>query len=160
MDFLKYIDVFNVKFSFYMNNQPNNQSLFGGIMTSIYLAICILIFILFSIDDLKRLNPITTISEISYSERKLVNMKDEKIWIPFRMVNYENQFIDHRGILYVIPYLIEGRFNESLGMDLKYTLLNYRLCNETSMIKRPNNHKINVPLIHIKIEPYSLIIFL
>ena len=159
MDFLKYIDAFNVKFSFYMNNQPNNQSIFGGIMTSIYLVICILIFILFSIDDLKRLNPITTISEISYSERKLVNMKDEKIWIPFRMVNYENQFIDHRGILYVIPYLIEGRFNESFGMDLNYTLLNYRLCNETSMIKKPKNHKINVPLNQLFCIEFDNILF-
>ena len=146
MDFIKFVDFFNIKFSFYMNNQPNNQSIFGGIMTLLYITICILIFIFFSIDDLRRLNPVTTMSEISFSERKLVNMKKEKIWIPFRMVNYENQFVDHREILYVIPYLIEGRYNESNGMDLKYTLLNYKLCNETSMTNLPYNHIINVPL--------------
>ena len=146
MEFIKYLDIFNIKFNFYANNQPNNRSLFGGIMTSIYLTICILIFIILSIDDLKRLNPITTMSEISYAERKLVNMEKEKIWIPFRMVDYENNFIDHREILYIKPYLIEGRYNETIGMDLKYTLLNYKLCNETSMAKRPSNHIINVPL--------------
>ena len=146
MDMIKYLDLFNAKFTFYANNQPNNQSIFGGIMTSIYILICLIIFILFSIDDLKRLNPIATMSEISYSERKLINMKKEKIWIPFRMVNYENQFIDHRGILYVVPYLIEGRINAANGMDLNYTLLNYKLCNETDMANRPENHLINLPL--------------
>ena len=146
MDFIKYLDFFNIKFSFYTNNQPNNQNIFGGIMTFIYILASILIFVLFSYDDLKRLNPITTMSEISDSERKLVNMNKEKIWIPFRVVDYENQFVDHRGILHIIPYLIEGRYNKSIGMDLKYTLLKYKLCNETSMAERPNHYKISVPL--------------
>ena len=98
-------------------------------------------------------------SEISYSERKLINMKKEKIWIPFRMVNYENQFVDHRGIVYIKPYLIEGRYNESNGKDLKYTLLNYKLCNETSMIKRPTNYIINTPLNQLFCIEYDEILF-
>ena len=93
MDFMKYLDYFGIRFSFYTNSRPNNQSVFEGIMTSLYKIFCILIFILFSYDDLKRLNPKTTVSEIGDSERKLVNMNKEKIWILFRMVNYENQFI-------------------------------------------------------------------
>ena len=146
MDFIKYIDFFSIKFSFYTNNQPHNQSFFGGIMTFLYVMFCILILILFGYDDLEKLNPITTVSEIPDSERKLVNMNDEKIYIPFRIVNYENKFVDHREILYIVPYLIEGRFNNEIGMDLKYTLLNYKLCNETSLVNRPENYKIDVPL--------------
>ena len=73
-------------------------------------------------------------------------MNDEKLYIPFRIVNYENKFVDHREILYIVPYLIEGRFNNEIGMDLKYTLLNYKLCNETSLVNRPENYKIDVPL--------------
>ena len=146
MDFIRYVDFLNVKFSFYTNNQPHNQSIFGGIMTFLYIILCILILFVFGYDDLKRVNPITTKSEISDSERKLVNMNDKKIYIPFRMVNYENKFIDHRGILYIIPYLIEGRFNNKIGMDLKYTYLNYKLCNETSMVNRSENYIIDVPL--------------
>ena len=100
MDFIKYVDFLNVKFSFYTNNQPHNQSIFGGIMTFLYIILCILILVVFG-DDLRRVNPITTKSEISDSERKLVNMSDKKIYIPFRMVNYENKFIDHRrNIIY------------------------------------------------------------
>ena len=132
MDFIKYIDFFSIKFSFYTNNQPHNQSFFGGIMTFLYAILCILILIAFGYDDLNRLNPITTISEIPDSERKVVNMNDEKIYVPFRIVNYENKFIDHRGILFIIPYFIEGKYNDEKGMNLKQTLLNYKLCNETS----------------------------
>ena len=146
MDFIKYFDCFNIKFSFYTNNTPNNQTLLGGIMSFLYLILCIFVFLFLSYDDLNRMNPITTMSEIPYSGRKLINMNKEKIWIPFRMVNYENQFLDHRKILYVVPYLIEGRYNESIGMDLKYTLLNYKFCNETEMINRSDLYKIDVPL--------------
>ena len=146
MNFIKYLDFFSVRFSFYTGKNPRSQSIFGGIMTFIYAILSLSIFLFLSDDDIKRLNPITTISEIPDTERKLVNMKEEKIWIPFRIVNYENKFIDHRGILYIVPYLIEGRFDENIGMDLKYTLLNYTLCNETSMVNKPENYKIGLPL--------------
>ena len=146
MDYIKYIDYFSIKFNFYTNYQPNYQNLFGGIMTLIYIFICIIIFIEFSYEDIYRLNPTTTISEIPDSEAKIINMNKEKIWIPFRMVNFENKFINHRGILHVVPYFIEGKYNNNSGMELKYHLLNYRLCNETSMANKPNNYKINVPL--------------
>ena len=146
MDFIKYLDLFNVSFSFYINNQPNNQTFFGGIMSFIYILISIMVFIFLSYDDIKRLNPITTISEIPDTERKLIHSNKEKIWIPFRIVNFENKYIDHRDILYITPFLIEGRFEKNIGMDLKYTLLNYKLCNETSMINKPDYHKIAMPL--------------
>ena len=146
MDFLQYIDFFSINFSFYTNNQPHNQSIFGGIMTLLYVILCVLLFVILSFDDLAKLNPITTKSEIPYSERKLIDMNNEKIYIPFRMVNYENEFVDHRKILYIIPYLIEGRVNKEMGMDLKYTLLDYKFCNETSMVNRPDSYKIDVPL--------------
>ena len=146
MDFIKCMDFFSIKFSFYTNNQPHNQSIFGGIMTFIYLIICILVIVISGYDDLIKLNPITTESEIPYTERKLVIMNKENIYIPFRMVNYENKFIDHRGILYIVPYLIEGNFVSEKGMELKYTLLNYKFCNETSMVNRPDIYRIDIPL--------------
>lgn len=146
MDFIKYIDFFSIKFNFYTNNQPNYQNIFGGVMTFIYVLVCALIFIAISYEDLSRLNPIISTSEIPDSERKLVNMKDEKIWIPFRMVNYENKFVDHREILYIVPYLIEGRLDDKIGMNLTYHTLNYKLCNETAMKSRPDNYRIDVPL--------------
>ena len=146
MDFIKYIYLFNIKFYFYTNNQPNYQNVFGGIMNLIYILGCILIFIFFSYEDLRLLNPITTVSEISDSEAKIINLKDEKIWIPFRMVTYENKLIKHKGIIHIEPYFIEGKYNNNNQMDLKYHLLNYKLCNETSMANKPNNYRINAHL--------------
>jgi len=146
MDFIKYIDFFNIKFHFYTNNQPNYQNVFGGIMNLIYVLGCILIFIFFSYDDLRLLNPITTVSEISDSEAKIINLKEEKIWIPFRMVTYENKLVKHKGIIHIEPYFIEGKYNNNNQMDLNYHLLNYKLCNETSIAKKPNNYRINAHL--------------
>ena len=146
MDFIKYMDFFYIKFSFYTNNQPYSQSVIGGIMTLIYIISCFLIFFISGYDDLVRLNPTTTLSEIPYTKRKLVNMTKENIYIPFRIVNYENKFIDHRGILYILPYLIEGKLDNEQKMDLKYTLLKYKFCNETSMVDRPDIYRIDIPL--------------
>ena len=146
MEFIKYFDFFSIKFNFYTNNQPKYQNIFGGIMSFIYILICIGVFILFSYEDLSRLNPSSTISEIPDSKSKIVNMNEEKIWIPFRIVTKEKKFIDHRGILNIYPYYVEGKYNKDLGMDLKYHLLNLKLCNETLMSNFSKNYKIEAPL--------------
>ena len=146
MDFIKYFDFFTIKFHFYTNKQPKFRNIFGGIMNLFYLIICFFIFMGFSYEDLYKLNPISSKSEISNYDQKIVNLNEEKLWIPFRMVTYEEKFIDHRGLLYILPYFIEGKKNNSTGMDLKYNLLHYKLCNETSMINKSNNYKIDVPL--------------
>jgi len=148
MDFIKYFDFFTVKFYFYTNKQPKFRNVFGGIMNLIYLFICFLIFLKFSYDDLFKLNPISSKSEITNLKQKVKakNLNEEKLWIPFRMVTYEEKFIDHRGLLYILPYFIEGKRNNSTGMDLKYNLLHYKLCNETSMINKSSNYKIDIPL--------------
>ena len=146
MDLVKYIDFFSIKFHFYTNNQPYYQNSFGGIMTLFYSLICIILFLSFSSDEFKRLKPITTISNIPESESKLVNINQEKIWIPFRIVTAKNKFINHTGILYIIPYLVEGIYDDELGMEKNYHILNYKLCNETSMVNKQSNYKIDVAL--------------
>ena len=146
MDFIKYFDFFGIKFHFYTNNQPNYQNIFGGIMNLIYLIVCVILFVFLSYDDLKMLNPTTTMSDISDKEARIVNLNEEKIWIPFRLVNWENKVIKHKGIINIKPYFIEGKFDEVNGMVLQYHLLNYTLCNETAMANKPENYRINVPL--------------
>ena len=146
MDFIKYFDFFGIKFHFYTNNQPNYQNIFGGIMNLIYLIVCGIIFVFLSYDDLKMLNPTTTMSDIPDKEARIIDLNKEKIWIPFRLVNWENQFIKHNGSVNIKPYFIEGKFDEKNGMILKYHLLNYTLCNETTMANKPENYRISVPL--------------
>ena len=48
--------------------------------------------------------------------------------------------------MYILPYIVEGIYNNDIGMKLNYHLLNYKLCNETSMVNKPINFKIDVPL--------------
>ena len=146
MELIKYFDFFSIKFHFYTNNQPNFQNIFGGIMSFIYFFLCVGIFILFSYEDIRRFNPITTISEITDSTTKLVNNKNEKIWIPFRIITNDNKFMNHQGIIYILPYFVQSEYNDKKGMTLNYRLLNYKLCNETSMATRPDNYKIGVSL--------------
>ncbi len=146
MNFIKYFDLFDIKFHFYLNNQPNYQNFFGGMMTFTFYLVCVLGFILFSLNDLKKLNPNSSKSEIPDAGLRTVNVLGEKIWIPFRMVTYEEQFVDHRGLLFPQIYFVEGKWDDKIGMDLKYTLLSYKLCNETSMANKPDSFKINVPL--------------
>jgi hypothetical protein len=145
-DFIKYFDFFSIKFNFYTNNQPRYRNVFGGIMNFVYLIICLIIFFEFSYEDLFKLKPTISITEIYTSSQKNVNANKEKIWIPFRVTTYEKNFIDHCGILYILPYYIEGKLNNIKGMDFKYRLLSYKLCNETSMANKTDNYIIDVPL--------------
>ena len=142
---INFFDFYGIKFHFYTNNQPNYHNFFGGIMSLIYIILCIVVFIIFSYDDLNRVNPITTSSDITEKEPRKIDLNKEKIWIPFRLVNYENTFINHKGILYLEAFLIEGHYYDN-QMNLKYHTLNYTLCNETEMANRPENYKIDVPL--------------
>ena len=146
IDYLKYLDFFTIKFNFYTNNQPTYQNVFGGIMSILYILICIGIFFGLCLEDIKRLNPIASTSVISDSPSKIISIKDAKIWIPFRIVTHINKYIDHRGKLFITPYLVQGKYNHEFGMDLKYHSLNYKLCNETSMAYKPDNYKIDIPL--------------
>ena len=146
MEFLKYCDFFDVKFHFYINGKAANNSRFGGSMNLLFFISCIFTFLIYSLDDIKKLNPISSKSEIPGAEIRVVNLQNSKIWIPWRMVTYEEKFVDHRGILHPIVSLIEGHWNNSFGMNLTYHTLNYKLCNETSMANKTDEYKIDVPL--------------
>ena len=67
-------------------------------MNILFVISCLLTFLIFSLDDLKRLNPITTKSEILGGEMRVANLRNSKIWIPWRMITYEEKFVDQRGI--------------------------------------------------------------
>ena len=145
MRFFRYCDFFNIKFHFYYEKK-DNISFFGGFMSISYIVIAIMITILLSLDDLKKLNPITTRSEVPDGEFRVTNLKDSKIYIPWRLITYEEKFIDHRGILYPMVTLIEGKLDENIGMNLKTHNLKYTLCNETSMVNITDHYKIDTPL--------------
>ena len=145
MNFFRYCDFFDIKFHFYYENR-DNISFFGGFMSISYLVISILITVLLSMDDFRKLNPITTRSEVPDGDFRVINLKESKIYIPWRLISYEEKFINHKGILYPMITLIEGKLDENIGMNLKYHNLKYTLCNETSMVNITDHYKIDTPL--------------
>jgi len=145
MDFLRYCDFFNVKYNFNYEHKIN-ITIFGGLMGITFIIISIIVIIILSIDDIRKLNPITTKSEIPGGDFRVVNLKESNIYIPWRLITYEEKFINHTGILYPSITLIEGNLDENIGMDLKVHNLNYTLCNETSMINITDQYEIDTPL--------------
>ena len=145
MNFIRYCDFFDIKFHFYYENRLK-ISIFGGIMSILCLLGCVITALVLSLDDLKKLNPKTTKSEVPGGEFRVVNLEESKIWIPWRLITYEEKFIDHRGILYPMVSLIEGTLNDEIGMDLKYHDLKYKLCNETPMANITDIYHIDTPL--------------
>ena len=149
MSFIKYCDLFDIKFHFYTEKQPKNRSIFGGIMSLIFLSLSIYVFYILEFDEICKKNPISTKSEITFQvDKKYTNTKTEKIWIPWRFVGYEKQLINHKNIFYPVIYNVKRKKNNSTkkDMNLNYTKLNYKLCNETSMINETENYMIDANL--------------
>ena len=112
------------------------------------LLLCSLVFVIFSLDDLKRKFPSTTTSFIPSEGYRKIKFGEEKIWIPWRIVDYNNnEFINHTGLLYpIISYYSGIKYENSKDFNLTKKILNYKLCNETSMINESNVYQITVPL--------------
>ena len=97
---------------------------------------------------MKRKDPnIATSSILSGGYRK-IKFRKEKIWIPWRIVDYNNnEFVNHTGVLFPIIYYISGkRGGNSKDFNLSYITLNYTLCSETSMAEKTDIYYITVPL--------------
>ena len=145
---LKYLDVFGTRCTFYSDKMPKYYTVTGGIFSIFSILLFFLIFIVYSLDDIKRKFPITTTSYIPSQGYKKLKFGKEKIWIPWRIVDYNNnEFINHTGVLHPIIYYHTGIKNE-ITKEFNFTtkILNYKLCNETSMKEKKNIYRISVPL--------------
>ena len=144
---LKYMDLFGTKFTFYTNKNPRLYTVTGGILSIISIFVCILSFFFFILDDLNRKFPLTTTSSIPSEGYKKIKFGKEKIWIPWRIVDYNNnEYVNHSGILFPIIYYYSGiKNNNSKNFDITTKILNYKLCNETSMAQN-DIFQITIPL--------------
>lgn len=145
---VKYLDIYGTKFTFYGNKRPKLYTLTGGILSIISIFFCILILILITVDDFKRVSPITTVSSIPSEGYRKIKFGEEKIWIPWRIVDYnDNIYVNHSGLLFPkISYIYGSKSNETNKMNTKTKLLHYKLCNETSLTNNKGFHIINIPL--------------
>ena len=145
---IKYMDLFGTTCTFYSEKMPKFYTLTGGIFSILSILICLLIFFIFSLDDIKRKFPNTTNSFIPSEGYRKIKFGKEKIWIPWRIVDYNNnEFVNHTGILYPIIYYYSGvKDKKTKEYNLTEEILNYRLCNETQMVDEKNRYQITVPL--------------
>ena len=145
-EFLTYVDLFGTKFTFYTQNTPKFYTPSGGILTIFSLIACIFIFIFPNLRYFKRENPIISKSYISKWQHK-IKFGEEKIWIPWRISNNNSSFINHTNKFFpIINYYFSENLAENKKHILKSKSLTYKLCNETSMINKPNIYYLNIPL--------------
>ena len=130
---LKYFDIFGKKCSFYVEQTPKLYSVMGGILSITNICVCSMIFIYTSLNDFLRINPSISISSIQPNEFQKVNAGKEKIWIPWRIRDYSNHFVNHTNIFYPFIYNYYSIRNSfDTGFEFKVKKLNFTLCNQTS----------------------------
>ena len=145
-EILKYIDSFGTKFTFYTEKNRKFYTPLGGILTLLSIIIGVIVFVHINIDDFLHNNPNSTTSIVKENYRN-IKFKEEKIWIPWRIRDYGGKMVNHIGLLYPIIYYYKGvRSDPKQGMNLSYSFLDYRRCNETSMKNNTDSFLIDIDL--------------
>ena len=147
MKALKYLDLFGIQFNFYVGNKRKLYTSYGGIISLIFILFCICIFFSVGIKDLLYKNPISNISKDSKAGYHKVKFKSEKLWIPWRIIDFNEKPVNFKNILYPIIFYYKGKkenINDGFIFEVNY--INYKLCNETDFAQRGSNYYIDVPL--------------
>ena len=141
-EFLRYLDLFGTKCSFYTEQRLKLYTPLGGILSITSFIAGIFIFIYINLSSFKREDPIIVTSYIVKEAHK-IKFSEEKIWIPWKISNDNNDnFFNYSGILFpIIKYYYKDN-----NTELKSKNLSYRLCNETSMVNKPEDYLIESPL--------------
>ena len=146
-EIVKYLDMFGTKPCFYYDKKPKFYTLLGGVLSILTIVISITIFVGYSLHMKKCTRFFTTSSSFPSDEYQKIKLKEEKIWLPIRIVDYYKNYINYEGLIYpIIKYRFAERKNINEGFQIKTKFLNLKLCNETSMIKKPEIYSIDVSL--------------
>ena len=146
LEILKYIDCFGTSFNFYTEESRKFYTVFGGILSLFSIILGAFIFIHLNLDNFLHNNPSSTTSIKKDNYRK-IKPKEEKIWIPWRIRNFAGKTINHKGLLYPIIYYYKALRNKSTNnFDITYENINYKLCNETTMINNSDLYVIDIEL--------------
>ena len=145
-EILKYLDAFGTTFSFYTERNRKFYTILGGILTLFSIIFSLIIFIYINLDDIAHNTPISTTSTERENYRN-IKFGEEKIWIAWRITDFGGKIVNHTGILFPIIYYYKGIRNNSIeGLEFSDEIINYKLCNETSMANNVDQYMINVEL--------------
>jgi hypothetical protein len=158
MKCLKYIDFFGIHFHFYIGNKRKLYTSYGGVISIIYMIFCFCIFFILTLKDILHKNPISNMSSISQAGYHKVRFKEERFWLPWRIVDPDKKFVDFSDKLEPKIFNIKGVKNnkDSIFSFKKETIL-YKLCNETDFAQIGNHHYIDVNLSEIYCMDYDTI---
>ena len=146
-DIFKLCDFYGTEFHWYFDYKPKYYTCCGGILSIISVICYIAVFIIFGFEDFNRYNPISSISTIPPLVHKTIQFGKQKIYLPWRIMDYNEKLINHKGILFPKIYYFSNKYNNETGiMETYYKILNYTLCNETSMRYLGNDFLIDMSL--------------
>ena len=131
---LKICDIYGTEFHWYFDYKQKYYTYHGGIFSILSFFAWISILVIFGFEDFKREQSISSITNIPPSGDKIIKFGKQKLYIPWRIMDYGDTFINHIGILHPRIFYFTNKFNNKTQlMETNYKILNYSLCNETSM---------------------------
>ena len=142
-EFLRYLDLFGTKCSFYTEQKLKLYTPLGGILSLASFAAGIFIFIYINMSSFKREDP-TIITSSTEEENHKIKFNEEKIWIPWKISNNDNinNYFNHSEILTPI---IKYYYKEN-NREIKFKYISYKPCSQTSMKNKPENFLIDSSL--------------
>ena len=123
---LKICDLYGTQFHWFFNKRPKYYTIYGGILSLLTILSWIIVFIIFGYEDFKRMHPISSISNNPPLGDKTIKFGKQKLYLPWRIMDYGENFINHKGILFPKIYYFTNKFNNETGlMETHYKNLNY-----------------------------------
>ena len=146
VDVLKYFDCFGTTFNFYTEKNRKYYTIVGGIFTLSSIVFGVIIFVYMNLDDFLHNQPNSTKSTKA-EKPHLINFREEKIWLPWRIRDYDGKLLNHHNLFYPIIYYYKGSWNHTQkNRNISHEKINYKLCNETSMANNSDHYIIDVEL--------------
>ena len=97
---LKICDLYGTRFHWYIGYKPKHYTYYGGIFSISSLIIYILLLVILRMDDFERAHPIISETAIPQKGYKNIKFGEKKLYIPWRVVDYDEKPLDIKGILY------------------------------------------------------------
>ena len=111
INLLKICDIYGTEFHWYFDFKPKYYTCYGGIFSIISVICCIIIFVIFGLEDFQRFHPISSISTIPPLVHKTIKFGKQKLYLPWRVMDYGERFIDHKEILFPRIYYFTNKYN-------------------------------------------------
>jgi hypothetical protein len=132
--FLKICDLYGSSFHLYYGYQPKYHTCYGGLLSIIAVLSSVFIILVFIIKESNKNESISNTSIIPSQGYKNIHCGKEKLYLPWRIIDYNERIVDFKGKIFPKIYYFSNKINNETGlMDTQYYLINYKLCNETNM---------------------------